>query len=104
MDATFSPYREDSDVSRLGNGELTLAQCAPELAEILDQCAAVSELSGGYFTATPGGRLDPSGFVKGWAVERAAAMLSAAGSTSHSVDGGGDVRCVESRAPVSRGG
>ena len=26
----------------------------------------------GYFTAFPGGRLDPSGYVKGWAIERAA--------------------------------
>jgi thiamine biosynthesis lipoprotein len=99
VDATFSPYREDSDVSRLGRGELTLAQCVPELAEILDQCAAVSELSGGYFTTTPGGRLDPSGFVKGWAVERAAATLGAAGSASHSVNGGGDVQCVGEPRP-----
>jgi thiamine biosynthesis lipoprotein len=99
VDATFSPYREDSGVSRFGRGELTLAQCAPELAEILDQCAAISELSGGYFTTTPGGRLDPSGFVKGWAVERAAAMLSDAGSASHSVNGGGDVQCAGEPRP-----
>ena len=38
---------------------------------------------GGYFTAAPGGVFDPSGYVKGWAVERAAAILSAAGSANH---------------------
>jgi thiamine biosynthesis lipoprotein len=94
VDATFSPYREDSDVSRFGRGTLELAECAPELAEVLAACADVSARSGGYFTVKPGGRFDPSGYVKGWAIERAAAMLTAAGSAEHSVNGGGDVRCV----------
>ena len=97
VDATFSPYRDDSDVSRLGRGAAPLADCAPELAEVLDACAAVSERSGGYFTATPGGAFDPSGYVKGWAVERAAAILTAAGSAEHSVNGGGDVQCAGGR-------
>jgi FAD:protein FMN transferase len=94
VDATFSPYRDDSDVSRYGRGLVTLAECAPELARVLDACAEVSARSGGYFTTTPGGRFDPSGYVKGWAIERAAAILTAAGSAEHSVNGGGDVQCV----------
>ena len=99
VDATFSPYRDDSDVSRLGRGSLALAACAPELAEVLAACADVSALSGGYFTTTPGGRFDPSGYVKGWAIERAAAMLTASGSAQHTVNGGGDVQCVGLRGP-----
>jgi FAD:protein FMN transferase len=99
VDATFSPYRDDSDVSRYGSGSLSLDQCAPELAAVLAACAEVSALSGGYFTVTPGGRFDPSGYVKGWAIERAAAMLTAAGSAAHLVNGGGDVRCVGARGP-----
>jgi FAD:protein FMN transferase len=99
VDATFSPYRDGSDVSRFGRGSLALADCAPELAEVLSACAAVSARSGGYFTARPGGRLDPSGYVKGWAIERAAAMLTAAGSAEHSVNGGGDVQCVGDHGP-----
>jgi FAD:protein FMN transferase len=99
VDATFSPYRDDSDVSRFGRGSLALADCAPELAEVLAACAEVSALSGGYFTTRPGGRFDPSGYVKGWAIERAAAMLTAAGSAEHSVNGGGDIQCVGDRGP-----
>ncbi len=97
VDATFSPYRDDSDVSRYGRGSVALADCAPELAEVLSACAAVSALSDGYFTTAPGGRFDPSGYVKGWAIERAAAMLTAAGSAEHSVNGGGDVQCTGDR-------
>jgi FAD:protein FMN transferase len=99
VDATFSPYRDDSDVSRFGRGSLALADCAPELAAVLAACAEVSARSGGYFTTTPAGRFDPSGYVKGWAIERAAAMLTAAGSAGHSVNGGGDIQCVGGRGP-----
>lgn len=99
VDATFSPYRDDSDVSRYGRGELSLAECAPELAGVLEQAAAVTDRSGGYFTVAPGGRFDPSGYVKGWAIERTAAMLSEAGAASYCVNGGGDVRCAGGRGP-----
>lgn len=98
VDATFSPYRDDSDVSRYGRGELSLTECVPELADVLDQAAGISDRSGGYFTVTPGGRFDPSGYVKGWAIERTAAMLAEAGSDSHCLNGGGDVRCVGGQA------
>jgi FAD:protein FMN transferase len=97
VDATFSPYRDDSDVSRFGRGSAALADCAPELAEVLAACAEVGARSDGYFTTRPGGRFDPSGYVKGWAIERAAAMLTAAGSAEHSVNGGGDIQCVGDR-------
>jgi FAD:protein FMN transferase len=99
VDTTFSTYHEDSDVSRFGRGEVTLAGCAPELAEVIGQCAALSERSGGYFTDHPGGRFDPSGLVKGWSIEHAAAMLTAVGHTSLSVNGAGDVQCAGEPEP-----
>jgi thiamine biosynthesis lipoprotein len=100
VDATFSPYRDDSEVSRFGRGVLALADCAPELAEVLAASAEVSARSDGYFTVWPGGRFDPSGYVKGWAIERAAAMLTEAGSVWHSVNGGGDIQCIGDRGPA----
>jgi FAD:protein FMN transferase len=99
VDATFSPYRADSEVSRFGRGELPLAQCAPELAEVLGECAVVRDITGGYFTATPGGPFDPSGLVKGWSIERAGRLLAAAGVTSYCVNGGGDLQCAGEPAP-----
>jgi FAD:protein FMN transferase len=107
VDRVFSPFRPDSDVSQLADGVVTVDGCAPELAEVIEACAFVRELSGGYFTAAPWGRFDPSGYVKGWAVERAAGILSAAGSASHLVNGGGDVQCAGGRpgtAPPSSAG
>jgi thiamine biosynthesis lipoprotein len=104
VDRVFSPFRPDSDVSQLAGGEVTVDGCAPEMAEVIEACAFVRELSGGYFTASPWGRFDPSGYVKGWAVERAADILSAAGSASHLVNGGGDVQCAGNRASPSATG
>jgi FAD:protein FMN transferase len=115
VDRVFSPYRPDSDVSLVAAGEVTVEACAPEVAEVLAACTRLRDLSGGYFTAFPGGRLDPSGYVKGWATERAASLLSRSGSASHLVNGGGDVRCAGTRAagepwrvgiadPLRRGG
>lgn len=101
VDRTFSTYATGSDVSRLGRGEVTLDGCAPEVAEVLAACTALGSVTGGYFSAYPGGSLDPSGYVKGWATERAARLLSAAGSASHMVNGGGDVQCAGGRPPGS---
>ncbi len=99
VDATFSTYRPDSQISRLARHEVELVDCAPEVREVLDRCQALSEETDGYFSAWAAGSLDPSGYVKGWAIERASAMLSAAGSTNHCINGGGDVQCFGRAAP-----
>src|SRR3954464_8550425 len=78
VDATFSTYRDDSDISRLGRGEVTLAECRPEVDEVLTRCMALERATRGFFSVRASGRLDPSGFVKGWAVDGAAARLAAA--------------------------
>lgn len=99
MDAMFSTYRPDSEICRLDRGELALEQCSPEVHEVLALCADATEVSGGYFSTQIHGRLDPSGMVKGWAVEKASTMLRAAGSTAHAINGGGDIQLAGDAAP-----
>lgn len=99
VDATFSPYQPDSQISRLGRGQLTVADCAPEVGDILDRCEQLRRDTDGYFSAYADGALDPSGLVKGWAIEQASDRLRRAGSTSHSINGGGDVQCAGEAAP-----
>ncbi|GAB2705255.1 FAD:protein FMN transferase [Kitasatospora kifunensis] len=99
LDALFSPYLPHSELSRLARGELTTDQCDPLVGEALAHCAAVATETGGWFTAHPGGRLDPSGWVKGWAIERASDLLLTAGYRHHSVTGGGDVQTRGEAAP-----
>jgi thiamine biosynthesis lipoprotein len=91
VDATFSTYRADSDISRLDRGELTVAECRPEVDEVLRRCMALERATDGYFSVRPAGRLDPSGLVKGWAVDGAARRLAAAGAGRFCINAGGDV-------------
>lgn len=72
LEARFSTYRTDSEVSRLRRGELAPGEASPLLAEVASACEVWSRRTGGRFSAWFGGEFDPTGFVKGWAVERAA--------------------------------
>ncbi|HEX3335889.1 MAG TPA: FAD:protein FMN transferase [Jatrophihabitans sp.] len=94
IDRVFSTYRPNSEISALAAGERTLASCADEVRQVLALCAEASVRSHGYFSALHSGRLDPTGLVKGWAVARVSQILTAAGSTGHVVNGGGDILAV----------
>lgn len=92
VDATFSTYKPESQISRLDREEMTLDECHPHVREILDLCEDLRAATGGYFDARATGRLDPSGVVKGWSIEKASALLATAGWPDHAIDGGGDIR------------
>ncbi|MFI6084805.1 FAD:protein FMN transferase [Streptomyces sp. NPDC051217] len=88
----FSPFRADSEVSRLDRGELRAEDLSPELSEILGLCEHYRVATRGAFDVRlPGRGLDPCAVVKGWSVQRAAELLSAAGATRFCVNAGGDV-------------
>ncbi|WP_262698585.1 MULTISPECIES: FAD:protein FMN transferase [Streptomyces] len=99
VDEVFSTYRPDSVISRLGRAEPVPERYAPEVAEVFALCEEVAHTTGGWFSHAPGGRLDPSGMVKGWAVERASRMLYEAGAHNTCVNGGGDVQLRGEAAP-----
>jgi len=99
VDAVFSTYRPDSDLNRLGRRELRLADAHPDLALVLDLCAQVQAETGGAFSALFEGRVDPTGLVKGWAIERASDLLRQHGSGNHAVNGGGDLQLAGESAP-----
>lgn len=97
-DRVFSTYRPDSPVSRLGRGEVRLDECPPEVAEVLGLAERARRDSAGAFDVRrmdPDGtwRLDPSGVVKGWAVERAAEVIQRLPDTDFCLSAGGDLVC-----------
>lgn len=104
VDDLFSTWRDDSEISRLARGELTLAETSPETSVVLELCEQMKLMSRGAFDIAyayaadanvdrrPGrSALDPTGLVKGWGVDRAADLLSAAGASNFSINAGGDV-------------
>jgi thiamine biosynthesis lipoprotein len=91
IDALFSPYLADSDVCRIDRRELRPEDAAPDVRTVLDLCERYGRATGGWFSAWIGGRFDPSGLVKGWAMDRACAILERRGATCYLLDAGGDV-------------
>jgi FAD:protein FMN transferase len=91
VDRLFSTYRADSEVSRIDRGELRAEDAGPEVRAVLDLCERYRRATGGWFSAWIGGRLDPSGLVKSWAMDRACAILERHGARSYLLDAGGDV-------------
>jgi thiamine biosynthesis lipoprotein len=97
-DRVFSTYRADSFISRLGPGELGVADCPADVAEVFALADLARVQSGGAFDVRllgPDGQtvLDPSGVVKGWAVQRAAQAFDALADTDFCLSAGGDMVC-----------
>ncbi len=97
-DAVFSTYRDDSDLTRWERGELALADADPLLTDVVELCEQARERTDGRFdphglpdprTGIP--RYDPSGLVKGWAVQRAARHLNTLDGYGWCLNAGGDV-------------
>ncbi len=96
MDEIFSTWASGSQVSRLRRGELALSDCDPlvaQAARIGEQATGATR--GAFTTALPDAdgmpRFDPTGLVKGWAVDLAAAELRGLPGVSWCINAGGDV-------------
>jgi thiamine biosynthesis lipoprotein len=103
VDDTFSTWRVDSEISRYATGELKLSDCSAELTVVLELCDELRARSRGAFDEMVGsdprvapreglGPIDPSGVVKGWALDRAVERLETRGCTRFAIAAGGDVR------------
>jgi thiamine biosynthesis lipoprotein len=92
VDATFSTYRQDSEISRLARGDLALADACVEVGDVLGRCEDLRRETNGYFDARASGGLDPSGLVKGWSIDRAAALVDGAGVREFAINAGGAMR------------
>ncbi|MER6947177.1 FAD:protein FMN transferase [Nonomuraea sp. NPDC000554] len=100
VDATFNPSRENSQIARLNRGQ-TIEQI-PELIEVLHRCDELSVATDGWFESRIGGVIDPSGYIKGWALERLSRALTQAGAVDHRINAGGDIRVRGSATPGKR--
>ena len=95
VEARMSSYRPDSEVSRFAAGQLPAGPSA-DLRSVLAACSWLEEVSAGVFSPYPGGpgtELDVAGYVKGWAVDRAAEALDSIGLEHWALSVGGDWRC-----------
>ena len=104
VDATFSTHKLDSPISRLGLGEAELDEMSDEVLGVLELCEELYADTDGAFDALAvhapnGSRLDPSGVVKGWSIERAAEILERHGARNFCINAGGDIALRGELAP-----
>lgn len=104
VDARFSPFLPDSEISRIGDGTLAEAAAHPDVRSVLAMADSLAVESGGAFDARSwraDGRVDPCGIVKGWSVQVAADRLRSAGARDFAIVAGGDL--VAHGAPEPEG-
>jgi thiamine biosynthesis lipoprotein len=91
VDDQYSPYKPASEVSKINDG-LPESKWTQEMKTILKLCQQTKDQTGGYFDIFHDGRLDPSGLVKGWAIDNAARLLKKRGLKNFYIEAGGDVQ------------
>jgi len=94
VDRKFSMYKDDSEISAINRRELSVAAASADMRAVFALAEQTRQETDGYFDIERGGRYDPSGLVKGWAIFHAAEILSADGFENFYVDAGGDIQAV----------
>jgi thiamine biosynthesis lipoprotein len=102
VDRRFSPFKADSEVSRVGTGDLAFKDASPDVRAMFTLADEIRDRTGGAFDQRghrADGRPDPTGVVKGWAVDEAVAGLRLAGARNFQVGAGGDLVAVGEAEP-----
>ena len=90
IDAKFSPYKNDSELSRYNNGELTKNELSREMKSVIAACEKYKLETNGYFDAWYKD-FDPSGYVKGWAIKKGGDLIKRLGYETYCISAGGDI-------------
>jgi FAD:protein FMN transferase len=93
IDERFSTYKDTSEISAINRGEVSAKTMSVEMCEVFALAEATRAESGGYFAIARGdGVIDPSGIVKGWAVQNAAGLIHREGFENFYIEAGGDIQ------------
>jgi FAD:protein FMN transferase len=91
VDARYSTYKADSEISQINSG-LPKSRWSSEMKTVLALCEQTKKDTNGYFNIMHNGKLDPSGLVKGWAINNAAHILSKRNVNNFCIEAGGDIQ------------
>jgi thiamine biosynthesis lipoprotein len=91
VDNTFSTFKKTSEITRINDGLLKTLHASKDVQEILRLAKQTKSQTLGYFNIDRGGKIDPSGIVKGWAIHNAARLLGKIGIKNYYVEVGGDI-------------
>lgn len=93
VDEKFSTYKNTSEIMKINRNEIKKEEWSHDMQEIFRLADEAKEKSNGYFDImTPEGIYDPSGIVKGWAIQNASNILKSHGVKNFYVEAGGDIQ------------
>lgn len=92
VDERFSTYKDTSEITKINRGEIKQTKYSPQMREIFALSEKTKQETNGYFDIMHHGKYDPSGIVKGWAIQHAAQMLQQQGFKNYYVEAGGDIQ------------
>lgn len=91
IDNRYSTYKPNSEISRINEG-LPEEAWSAEMKRVLRLCEETKQLTDGYFDIKHNDKLDPSGLVKGWAINHAARLFRLKGAKNFYIEAGGDIQ------------
>ena len=91
VDELFSTYKKTSEISKINRKEMRVEDASPEVKKILRLCEETKKATNGYFDIAVEGIIDPSGLVKGFAINEASKMLMKKGYRNFYTEIGGDI-------------
>lgn len=91
IDARYSTYKKDSEISKINEG-LPKTKWSKEMRAVLELCEQTRKETKGHFNIIHKGKRDPSGLVKGWAINNAANKLRKNGVSNFYIEAGGDIQ------------
>lgn len=92
IDNKFSTFKATSEISLINYGLLKEADYSADMQTILKLAEITKSETGGYFDIRKNNGLDPSGIVKGWAINEAAKLLRGKGFRNFYIEAGGDIQ------------
>jgi thiamine biosynthesis lipoprotein len=93
IDKTFSPFKENSEISRINRGEIKIEDWSADMKIIFELAEKTKNETSRYFDIIDNnGKYNPSGIVKGWAILEAAKILWKLGFENFYVNAGGDIQ------------
>lgn len=94
IDGKFSTFKPNSEISLINEGLLGIDEVSFDMHTVFVLAEEIRQKTDGYFNIVRGGKIDPLGLVKGWALSNAADMLREAGCENFYVEAGGDFQAV----------
>jgi thiamine biosynthesis lipoprotein len=92
VDALFSTYRNNSQISLLRSNKLEIESADDLVKEVWQNCLAARQLTQGAFDPwVVEGGFDPSGYVKGWAADKCGLIFKKHGIENSLVNAAGDI-------------